>query len=239
MASFDSQDRYRKQFHKTSMCRYFFEGSCRKGGNCSHAHSEQELNEKPVLSRTRMCKSILRTGKCESADCSFAHDVSDLIEANAFFRTKMCDFYANGHCKLAEQCRYAHSMEQLTSEVPEKQQESGVVAAPSGAAPQPKFVPQVDFNDSPDTGYPLKKKSVGTLSSASVTTYASSSYGGSYSSMTNLLNSDTQNSAIPTAMSAPYVFVYPCPATVMPLAFVTPMHAGHPISQYTSGPYSD
>lgn len=159
------QTRYRRQFFKTSMCIYHLENACRKGDLCSHAHSSDELLSKPVLSKTRMCKQVLRSGRCADSDCTFAHEIEELIEANTFFRTKMCEFHLTGNgCKLGDKCRYAHSVDQLNATLPEQ---PVVLNSQS-----PKDIPPVDFNDSPDTGYPLRKR--GSMSSR--TTIASSSY---------------------------------------------------------------
>lgn len=182
-----SQERYRQQFYKTSMCKYFMENACRKGDQCSHAHSPDELQSKPVLSKTRMCKQILRSGNCTDPECTFAHEIEELTAANAFFRTKMCEFNSSiGGCKLGDKCRYAHSEAELTEST------KGSTASLQSVAKSYKSVPQVDFNDSPDTGYPLKKR--GSMSSrATMASYAS-------------LGTFAPYQAVP---ATPVVFVYP------------------------------
>jgi hypothetical protein len=156
-----SQDKYRRQFYKTSLCKYHLANTCSKGDTCSHAHSPSELTNKPILSKTRMCKSALRSGECLDPRCEFAHDLPELTAANTFFRTKMCDFYLSGHCKLGEKCRYAHEGSQLQLDpVSEIYSPAPVVV-----------IPPVDLNDSPDTGYPMKR------SGSSRSTVASSSFG--------------------------------------------------------------
>ena len=184
-----NQERYKKQFFKTSICKYYLEGTCKKGEQCSHAHHEKELQEKPVLSKTRMCKQVLRNGNCNDPECTFAHGIDELVSANAFFRTKMCEFHLNGGCKLGDKCRYAHSPDQLN-------ENQCVSASPASSYAQSmKSVPSVDFNDSPDTGYPLRKR--GSVSSRS--TMAS----GSYASFSNFAQFQ-----VPAV-----VFVYPTTAT--------------------------
>jgi hypothetical protein len=186
-----SQERYRQQFFKTSMCKYFLENACRKGDLCSHAHSESELQQKPVLSKTRMCKQILRNGNCTDPDCVFAHEIEELTAANAFFRTKMCEFHASpGGCKLGDKCRYAHNEVELT----ERNARGSSASLASQSALCAKSVPPVDFNDSPDTGYPLKKR--GSMGSRST-------MAASYASMTSF-----HVGSVP----APVVFVYPAAA---------------------------
>lgn len=177
-------ERYQKQFYKTSMCKYFLENSCKKGDQCSHAHAPDELQDKPVLSKTRMCKQILRVGNCIDADCTFAHEIEELVAANAFFRTKMCEFYVSpAGCKLGDKCRYAHSNSELS--------ESFITSK--------KSVPQVDFNDSPDTGYPMRKR--GSMGSRSTMAGGYSSFG----SMGSLHE-----------MAVPVVYVYPYVPAVYP-----------------------
>jgi hypothetical protein len=203
-------NRYRQQFFKTSMCLYHLENSCRKGDSCSHAHTPDELQSKPVLSKTRMCKQALRNGICADAQCCFAHDISELIQANTFFRTKMCEFHTSGAgCKLGDKCRYAHSPDELNTTLPE---ESSVAGSPNVASDV--LLPPVDFNDSPDTGYPLKKR--GSMGSRS--TIASSSYAslrGSYASF--------QPAAVQSVV--PMVFVYPS-------GFVPYYMSGGPVQPY-------
>jgi hypothetical protein len=191
-----SQDRYKQQFFKTTLCKYNLEGSCKKGELCSHAHSLDELQVKPVLTKTRMCKKILRLGNCNDSECTFAHDIGELVSANAFFRTKMCDFHMNGSCKLGDKCRYAHSAKELNSSD----------SLPSPSTCPTTSIPPVDFNDSPDTGYPMRKR--GSLSSRA--TMASSS-ASSYASFTSFAHFQDTSPAV----SAPaVVFVYPHPAII-------------------------
>ena len=207
------QEKYRQQFFKTSMCKYYLENACRKGNLCSHAHSEDELQNKPVLSKTRMCKQILRNGNCIDPECCFAHEIDELVAANAFFRTKMCEFHISGNgCKLGDKCRYAHSRDELVdsdSKSPQITSES----APSKL----KSIPPVDFNDSPDTGYPMRKRG----SVASRSTIASSSYAsmGSFNSFQEPVSTS----------HVPVVFVYPY---AQPIYFSPAIHQSADSTQY-------
>ena len=199
-----SQIRYRQQFYKTCMCKYFLENACRKGDSCSHAHSASELQQKPVLSKTRMCKQILRNGNCNDPECAFAHEIDELTAANAFFRTKMCEFHAApGGCKLGDKCRYAHSEDQIT----ESNSRGSSASLVSSAAQSAKSIPPVDFNDSPDTGYPLRKR--GSLGSRST-------MAASYASMTSFAQFQ------PGSAPAPVVFMYPTAVVGYPHYFVAP-----------------
>lgn len=170
-----TQDRYKKQFFKTSLCKYHLEGACRKGDLCTHAHDKRELHEKPVLSKTRMCKSVLRNGQCGDPSCAFSHDIPELISSNAFFRTKMCEFYKSGGCKLGDKCRYAHSKEELNDNlITDARTRASTDDTVCMTKPVTLRPPMVDFNDSPDTGYAMKKKSsMGSAATMASTSYAS------------------------------------------------------------------
>ncbi|KAF4667148.1 hypothetical protein FOZ61_008609 [Perkinsus olseni] len=68
-------NRYLNQFYKTEMCKFMLNGSCSKGATCSHAHTKEELREKPDLSKTRMCRALLQKGACSNhRRCPYAHD---------------------------------------------------------------------------------------------------------------------------------------------------------------------
>lgn len=187
------------------MCKYFLENACRKGDSCSHAHSESELQQKPVLSKTRMCKQILRSGNCNDPDCAFAHEIEELTAANAFFRTKMCEFHtAVGGCKLGDKCRYAHT----EAEIADSANRGSSTNLVSTANVYAKSIPPVDFNDSPDTGYPLKKR--GSMGSRST-------MAASYASMSSFAHCQ------PGVVPAPVVFVYPTAAVGYPHYFIAPV----------------
>ncbi|KAF4716838.1 hypothetical protein FOZ62_008199 [Perkinsus olseni] len=107
-------NRYLNQFYKTEMCKFMLNGSCSKGATCSHAHTKEELREKPDLSKTRMCRALLQKGACSNhRRCPYAHDIRQVRSTNAFFKTKMCSFYESGFCKLGNKCRYAHGESEL------------------------------------------------------------------------------------------------------------------------------
>lgn len=134
---------YRRQFYKTSLCKYFSEGRCFKGAACEHAHCAEELVAKPILTKSRMCKDILKKGRCElGAACPYAHDPHEMLKSNSFYKSKMCEFYfKDGGCKVGSVCRFAHSPEELIDDRVLMRQ------------------PSIDFDDCPDTGYPLKRGS--------------------------------------------------------------------------------
>lgn len=68
-----------QQFIKTRLCRYFQVSRCYKGDQCSHAHSDQELQEKPDLRKTALCRAWNSTGSCSNGDdCPYAHGQREL-----------------------------------------------------------------------------------------------------------------------------------------------------------------
>lgn len=144
---------YRRQFFKTALCKFHIDGRCSKGANCEHAHTEVELLSKPVLTKTRMCKVFLRTGHCEIINsCPFAHDTHEVARTNSFYKSKMCEFVGrDGGCKVGDSCRYAHSADELTAPSLSEKPDLSLRKCST-------FNPiHVDFDDSPDTGYPLKR----------------------------------------------------------------------------------
>jgi hypothetical protein len=68
-----------QQFIKTRLCRYFQMSRCYKGDHCSHAHSQQELQERPDLRKTALCRAWNSTGSCSNGDdCAYAHGQGEL-----------------------------------------------------------------------------------------------------------------------------------------------------------------
>jgi len=71
---------------KTEMCKFFPEGKCDRGENCTYAHSQDEIDganaPKPVPFKTTMCKFFLE-GRCTRGEaCTFAHDENEIGAAN-------------------------------------------------------------------------------------------------------------------------------------------------------------
>jgi len=54
--------------HKTRMCAYNAIGRCLKSGDCTFAHSEEELLPAPNFHRTKLCPAMLASGKCQQAE---------------------------------------------------------------------------------------------------------------------------------------------------------------------------
>ncbi|CAE7756810.1 ZFP36 [Symbiodinium pilosum] len=66
--------------YKTSLCKFFEEGSCSKGSSCNYAHGQDELRESGQAPgfKTVRCK-YYDQGTCKKGDdCSYAHGDGDL-----------------------------------------------------------------------------------------------------------------------------------------------------------------
>uniref|UniRef100_A0A7S4SUK1 C3H1-type domain-containing protein n=1 Tax=Alexandrium monilatum TaxID=311494 RepID=A0A7S4SUK1_9DINO len=70
--------RRRNKFHKTRMCWLHAEGRCGKGGVCSFAHGQMELQPLPDLAGTKLCPRLLHAGVCDEEGCTFAHSREEL-----------------------------------------------------------------------------------------------------------------------------------------------------------------
>ncbi|KAF4697371.1 hypothetical protein FOZ60_007456 [Perkinsus olseni] len=64
----------KKRMYKTQVCKYYIRGKCLHGSLCAFAHSIDELNRKPNLSKTKLC---VKPG-CNNPNCSFAHTLEEL-----------------------------------------------------------------------------------------------------------------------------------------------------------------
>eukprot|EP01053_Blabericola_migrator_P007502 Blabericola_migrator_1__7501@NODE_382_length_9143_cov_306_926399_g305_i0_p5_GENE_NODE_382_length_9143_cov_306_926399_g305_i0NODE_382_length_9143_cov_306_926399_g305_i0_p5_ORF_typecomplete_len314_score38_61zfCCCH_3/PF15663_5/4_2e10zf_CCCH_4/PF18345_1/3_8e09zf_CCCH_4/PF18345_1/3_8e03zf_CCCH_4/PF18345_1/2_3e03zfCCCH/PF00642_24/4_1e06zfCCCH/PF00642_24/0_065zfCCCH_4/PF18044_1/8_5e07zfCCCH_4/PF18044_1/2_5e03Torus/PF16131_5/0_01Torus/PF16131_5/0_94zfCCCH_2/PF14608_6/0_00029zfCCCH_2/PF14608_6/86_NODE_38 len=67
------------QCFKTRQCRFWLDGRCTRGDECTFAHCGAELREKPNLLKTKICAKW-RQGHCfkPQAECSYAHGLEDL-----------------------------------------------------------------------------------------------------------------------------------------------------------------
>lgn len=84
------------------------------GTQCPFAHSEEELQKAPDLTKTKLCYNFFRR-KCNDANCKFAHGYGELRATDTVFKTELCRWWANGSCKAGASCRYAHGVEELRS----------------------------------------------------------------------------------------------------------------------------
>eukprot|EP01055_Gregarina_sp_Pseudo9_P001685 Gregarina_sp_Pseudo_9__1684@NODE_2138_length_1132_cov_49_774931_g1972_i0_p2_GENE_NODE_2138_length_1132_cov_49_774931_g1972_i0NODE_2138_length_1132_cov_49_774931_g1972_i0_p2_ORF_typecomplete_len298_score85_40zfCCCH_3/PF15663_5/2_9e09zfCCCH/PF00642_24/6_6e06zfCCCH/PF00642_24/0_025zf_CCCH_4/PF18345_1/5_6e09zf_CCCH_4/PF18345_1/1_8e02zf_CCCH_4/PF18345_1/2_7e03zfCCCH_4/PF18044_1/1_3e06zfCCCH_4/PF18044_1/5_8e02Torus/PF16131_5/0_013Torus/PF16131_5/0_23zfCCCH_2/PF14608_6/0_0003zfCCCH_2/PF14608_6/1_2e03Vp len=67
------------QCFKTRQCRFWLDGRCTRGDDCTFAHCGTELREKPNLIKTKIC-SKWKLGNCakQQHECSYAHGLEDL-----------------------------------------------------------------------------------------------------------------------------------------------------------------
>jgi hypothetical protein len=77
--SSDKNALVQSQFKKTSMCKFYMQGACKKNNECPFAHASEELCAAPDLSKTSLCKAW-KEGKCKrtAKQCPFAHGVHEL-----------------------------------------------------------------------------------------------------------------------------------------------------------------
>lgn len=108
--SVPDETRFRNQFFKTSLCKFFKSNRCQRGKACVYAHSPDELRSPPDLQRTSLCQK----GKdCSSPICPFAHSMHELRSTEVFYKTASCRFHASGVCYLGNTCRYSHDSQEL------------------------------------------------------------------------------------------------------------------------------
>lgn len=67
---------------KTTLCKHFLRGHCRFEDKCSYAHSADELQSKPNLTKTRMCANWL-SGRCRNENCTYAHGTEEVQSTKA------------------------------------------------------------------------------------------------------------------------------------------------------------
>lgn len=79
----ETRDIFRTQFQRTQPCRFFQQGRCRRGDNCSFAHGKVEAP--PDLTKTSLCKRWMK-GNCplSSEECEFAHGHKELRHTPLF-----------------------------------------------------------------------------------------------------------------------------------------------------------
>jgi len=106
--------RFRQQFLKTRVCRYYMAGSCWNGSACRFAHNSYELQNGPDLTKTSMCTAWVNGGcPLEARYCPFAHGTTELRCTLIYFKTQLCKDFMEGTCSYGESCRYAHGVNEL------------------------------------------------------------------------------------------------------------------------------
>lgn len=72
----------RASFARTTLCKFYSKGVCKRGAGCKFAHGAEQLQALPDLYRTELCFDYLRSGTCRAAsDCRFAHSPTELRHA--------------------------------------------------------------------------------------------------------------------------------------------------------------
>jgi len=81
---------FRGQFRKTKMCHFHALGRCHYGEKCAFAHSPEDLECAPDLTKTAMCIAWQK-GNCplKAADCHFAHGTHELRLTPVFNKAKL------------------------------------------------------------------------------------------------------------------------------------------------------
>jgi len=52
---------------------------CERGNFCTFAHGDQEMRNKPDMSKTKICPEIQKKGICLKGDsCTYAHEENEL-----------------------------------------------------------------------------------------------------------------------------------------------------------------
>lgn len=124
-----------KWLHKTKLCVYSIQGTCRLGSKCSFAHTASEVQEAPNLHKTQLCEAFSQ-GNCTNENCTFAHGEEEL-RLSPNFKNKLCKWFGKGKCRNGAECGFAHGTEELRHQRDEK----------VGIAPPPGLSLQVDEAD--------------------------------------------------------------------------------------------
>lgn len=96
----------------TQFCaRFISKGYCNKK-DCTFAHSEEELQPLPDLTRTKWCRLVFHGLVCHDEHCPYAH-AKEQLRSNAqdliSYKTSYCKYYLGGNCLSGINCRFAHS----------------------------------------------------------------------------------------------------------------------------------
>jgi len=104
------QDKFRRQFNKTQLCRFHRRGQCRKGESCQFAHGLVDVRAVPDLTKTAICQQWARNS-CPllASQCRFAHGAADRRVTEAFKAVAMCSAHLRGSCTNGAACAFAHT----------------------------------------------------------------------------------------------------------------------------------
>ena len=122
------------------ICKFFREGSCRKGNNCDFAHLyPSEIKRKPEL-----CKFYLGGFCIKGSDCDYLHEQ---------FPCKF--FHTSGICRNGDTCRFSHApldedgrkmLDKAVAAWGAAQQQQGAQNFPPGQPPPPGEYPTPNGN---------------------------------------------------------------------------------------------
>ncbi|KAI7889631.1 uncharacterized protein EV154DRAFT_513935 [Mucor mucedo] len=85
-----------KKFVPTVVCKYYMQGTCRQGSNCTFKHD----GKPPPAPTARIVCQFYKTGSCtQGEDCKFSHDLK--LEPCRFFHMQR-------DCTQGEYCPYSH-----------------------------------------------------------------------------------------------------------------------------------
>mmetsp|Transcript_52005 Transcript_52005/g.96261 ORF Transcript_52005/g.96261 Transcript_52005/m.96261 type:complete len:488 (+) Transcript_52005:182-1645(+) len=104
------QDKFRRQFNKTQLCRFHRRGQCRKGESCQFAHGLTDVRAVPDLTKTAICQQWARNCcPLPASQCRFAHGAADRRVTEAFKAVAMCSAHLRGSCTKGSACAFAHT----------------------------------------------------------------------------------------------------------------------------------
>eukprot|EP00931_Biecheleriopsis_adriatica_P072961 TRINITY_DN4733_c0_g2_i1.p1 TRINITY_DN4733_c0_g2~~TRINITY_DN4733_c0_g2_i1.p1 ORF type:complete len:254 (+),score=49.42 TRINITY_DN4733_c0_g2_i1:102-863(+) len=123
----------KQQYVATRLCKFFLEGRCTRGTDCTFAHGE--TRDLPDYAKTRLCEQFMNTGGCTKGDaCKFAHGKEEM-QRQAAERKKLVK-----RQKKAERKSHAPTMAAVEAELAASFQPYTLWST-SQVAPMPTFMP--------------------------------------------------------------------------------------------------
>jgi hypothetical protein len=100
-AATEEKQAQRAPLRKTKFCMFHLQGVCQFGDSCGFAHSVEEMQGSPDLSKTHL----------ESGPCTDQKE--ELPPSNPYYKHRLCLWHEKGCCRKGEECRFAHGVEEL------------------------------------------------------------------------------------------------------------------------------